>query len=265
MKYAVEFTPEETRKKLLQTLLHYVSPPSSERLFVFDRIKAIPRYLTDADVQDAFVERSAHLLSLEMARCRLLGADRDVRWSVTEVNSDYRVCPSYPAMVVVPAACSDEDIERAAKVWAGGRFPVWRWSSQSQGAWLVRASRPLREEVRRWRGSPSVPGPAHRLPWTGCRPAVTLLFHSPARPRTPLLHANPSAMPIVAEPRIRCAPPWRGGVASTSHLTRVTSRICRCKPACAKASSSCATFAQPPTGTGTPACITRSGSATSPA
>ena len=50
-------------------------------------------------------------------------------WRITSVNSEYKLCPSYPRYLIVPASVSDQTLETAAKFRSSRRVPavVWRW------------------------------------------------------------------------------------------------------------------------------------------
>ncbi|KAM8975362.1 myotubularin-related protein 9-like [Pelodytes ibericus] len=64
-------------------------------------------------------------------------------WRVSEVNEDFKVCPSYPAKVIVPQSCSDDILRRAATFRQGGRFPILSYSHENNGMVLLRSAQPL--------------------------------------------------------------------------------------------------------------------------
>ena len=44
-------------------------------------------------------------------------------WRVTDLNKDYELCSTYPAYLVVPASCSDQDIRKVAQFRSRDRLP----------------------------------------------------------------------------------------------------------------------------------------------
>ncbi|XP_022243465.1 myotubularin-related protein 13-like [Limulus polyphemus] len=59
---------------------------------------------------------------------------------VTSVNSNYSVCRSYPALVAVPAAVSDDSIRKFSRCYRYFRFPVITWCHPRTKALLLRGS-----------------------------------------------------------------------------------------------------------------------------
>ncbi|XP_077995141.1 myotubularin-related protein 13-like isoform X2 [Glandiceps talaboti] len=60
---------------------------------------------------------------------------------ISEVNIQYSVCRSYPALVVVPSSIPDESIRKSlAKCHRQGRFPAISWRHQRTKALLLRCS-----------------------------------------------------------------------------------------------------------------------------
>ncbi|XP_038627452.1 myotubularin-related protein 9 isoform X1 [Tachyglossus aculeatus] len=64
-------------------------------------------------------------------------------WRLSQVNKDFSVCPSYPALVTVPAAVDDEALRKAAQFRHGGRFPVLSYYHKKNGMVMMRSSQPL--------------------------------------------------------------------------------------------------------------------------
>lgn len=63
-------------------------------------------------------------------------------WRETTINSDYRVCPSYPAAWWVPSSVSDETTLTASEFRSLGRCPVLTWSSSQRKCCLLRCAQP---------------------------------------------------------------------------------------------------------------------------
>lgn len=64
-------------------------------------------------------------------------------WRISHVNSGYKVCPSYPASVVVPAMISDDTLKASAQFRQSGRFPVLSYYHKRNGVVLLRCGQPL--------------------------------------------------------------------------------------------------------------------------
>lgn len=64
-------------------------------------------------------------------------------WRVSVANSAWALCPSYPAVLAVPAACPDAVVEAAAKFRARARIPALTWRHPVTGATLWRSAQPL--------------------------------------------------------------------------------------------------------------------------
>ncbi|CAH0713987.1 unnamed protein product, partial [Brenthis ino] len=63
-------------------------------------------------------------------------------WRVTAANADYKLCPSYPPLLIVPASICDEDLEFVARFRAMRRIPAVVWRHRGTGAVIARASQP---------------------------------------------------------------------------------------------------------------------------
>lgn len=59
---------------------------------------------------------------------------------ISSVNSNYTICRSYPALLVVPQNVSDESIRKFCRGHRHGRFPVITWKHHRTKALLLRAS-----------------------------------------------------------------------------------------------------------------------------
>ncbi|KAM3297153.1 hypothetical protein ACQJBY_039167 [Aegilops geniculata] len=66
----------------------------------------------------------------------------DKWWRVTEVNSDYSLCSTYPSHLIVPRTISDEELQEMSTSRALSRLPVISWCDFVCGAVLARSSQP---------------------------------------------------------------------------------------------------------------------------
>ncbi|XP_024939263.1 myotubularin-related protein 3 isoform X3 [Cephus cinctus] len=63
-------------------------------------------------------------------------------WRVSQINADYRMCPSYPPQLLVPACILDETLETVAKFRSSRRIPAVVWRHINNGAVIARSSQP---------------------------------------------------------------------------------------------------------------------------
>lgn len=64
-------------------------------------------------------------------------------WKITKINENYELCDSYPAILVVPSAASEDDLRQVAQFRSRGRIPVLSWLHPESQASLTRCAQPL--------------------------------------------------------------------------------------------------------------------------
>lgn len=66
-------------------------------------------------------------------------------WRATEVNADYKFCPSYPKVLIVPSSISDNVVKHAGKFRSKQRIPavVYRHRGNSNYNVIARCAQPL--------------------------------------------------------------------------------------------------------------------------
>jgi len=64
-------------------------------------------------------------------------------WTLCNLNNEYRLCPTYPAQLMVPTSAQTSLVNGCAKFRSKGRLPVLTYYHQSTGAALLRCSQPL--------------------------------------------------------------------------------------------------------------------------
>eukprot|EP00117_Sycon_ciliatum_P046111 scpid21092/ scgid33068/ Myotubularin-related protein 3; FYVE domain-containing dual specificity protein phosphatase 1; Zinc finger FYVE domain-containing protein 10 len=74
---------------------------------------------------------------------RRLGFYDHPLWRTTDCNIEFRVCPTYPQLSIVPASMKEDNVRTAAKFRILSRFPAVVWRHASNGAVLARCSQPL--------------------------------------------------------------------------------------------------------------------------
>eukprot|EP01038_Epipyxis_sp_PR26KG_P007878 gene7878-10694_t len=65
------------------------------------------------------------------------------QWRVTEANSQYQLCPTYPSVLVVPSTVEDELLFSASEFRSKCRIPVLCWRSEQNNGTISRSSQPL--------------------------------------------------------------------------------------------------------------------------
>ncbi|CAG2068812.1 unnamed protein product, partial [Timema podura] len=67
-------------------------------------------------------DNSLSLNEVERLKFDLLGA-----WRISRANSEYKLCPSYPKQLLVPACITDETLESVARFRSARRIPAVVW------------------------------------------------------------------------------------------------------------------------------------------
>ncbi|XP_063067078.1 myotubularin-related protein 3 isoform X2 [Engraulis encrasicolus] len=76
-----------------------------------------------------------------------MGFDIGSTWRISEINRDFRLCSSYPELLLVPAWVTDKELENVAAFRSWKRFPVVVYRHQTTGAVIGRCGQP---EVSWW-------------------------------------------------------------------------------------------------------------------
>uniref|UniRef100_A0A8R1I2E3 phosphatidylinositol-3,5-bisphosphate 3-phosphatase n=1 Tax=Caenorhabditis japonica TaxID=281687 RepID=A0A8R1I2E3_CAEJA len=63
-------------------------------------------------------------------------------FKISNVNEDFKVCPTYPEKIIVPKEISDDDIRKGAPYRSISRFPAVVWRCRTTRAVLLRSSQP---------------------------------------------------------------------------------------------------------------------------
>ncbi|XP_038614895.1 myotubularin-related protein 4 isoform X2 [Tachyglossus aculeatus] len=89
----------------------------------------------------------------EPVRCRQetelarMGFDLHNVWRVSHINSNYKLCPSYPQKLLVPVWITDKELENVASFRSWKRIPVVVYRHLRNGAAIARCSQP---EISWW-------------------------------------------------------------------------------------------------------------------
>lgn len=85
-----------------------------------------------------------HTQKLMLSEYRRLGwnkEDRNCTLRVTALNENYKLCPTYPRWLLVPASAKDGEITEAAKHRSRNRLPAITWMN-SYNVCIARCSQP---------------------------------------------------------------------------------------------------------------------------
>eukprot|EP00993_Chasmostoma_nieuportense_P002268 NODE_307_length_2448_cov_28.707454_g285_i0.p1 GENE.NODE_307_length_2448_cov_28.707454_g285_i0~~NODE_307_length_2448_cov_28.707454_g285_i0.p1 ORF type:complete len:752 (+),score=205.01 NODE_307_length_2448_cov_28.707454_g285_i0:84-2339(+) len=95
---------------------------------------------------DMHLERAGggEIYSVEQEFLRMVGRNEALRprWRVSHANRRFRICPTYPRGIILPAAFPDSDLPAVAEFREKGRFPIISWIHPSNGTVLARCSQP---------------------------------------------------------------------------------------------------------------------------
>eukprot|EP00727_Mastigamoeba_balamuthi_P009739 m51a1_g5388 putative myotubularin isoform x2 (3422) ;mRNA; f:19358-31913 len=129
----IHFIPEDAVAEIFEAVLQtYAFPGTVTKCFAFCYK---PKGAVPASDRDGWGVYDARA---ELAR---IGVP-DSSWRISEANSQYQVCESYPMLLAVPAGFSDDDIREAAEFRTSGRFPAFCWRHPQTRAAILRSSQP---------------------------------------------------------------------------------------------------------------------------
>lgn len=64
-------------------------------------------------------------------------------WRFTKANNKYELCETYPNLLAVPSAASDDDLHKVAQFRSSCRIPALSWIHPESNATITRSSQPL--------------------------------------------------------------------------------------------------------------------------
>ncbi|XP_053341029.1 myotubularin-related protein 4 isoform X1 [Clarias gariepinus] len=85
-----------------------------------------------------------HRMETEVRR---MGFDMQNAWRVSDINSNYKLCSSYPQKLLVPVWITDKELDSVASFRSWKRIPVVVYRHQRNGAVIARCSQP---EISWW-------------------------------------------------------------------------------------------------------------------
>ncbi|XP_041949393.1 myotubularin-related protein 4 isoform X3 [Alosa sapidissima] len=88
-----------------------------------------------------------HVLQRLDVEVKRMGYDMQNAWRISDLNSNYKLCSSYPQKLLVPVWITDKELESVASFRSWKRIPVVVYRHQRNGAVIARCSQP---EISWW-------------------------------------------------------------------------------------------------------------------
>ncbi|MCI4386751.1 hypothetical protein PGIGA_G00066150 [Pangasianodon gigas] len=119
---------EQSKLEIFEMLSKYAFPLSHDLpLFAFKYLEKFPE--DGWKVYDPIAEYKRQGLPNES-------------WFISKINSNYEVCETYPALLVLPSSINEDELRRVAAFRAKRRFPVLSWIHPESQAAIVRCGQP---------------------------------------------------------------------------------------------------------------------------
>lgn len=147
--FKILFDTNEQSLNWFEKLNQCISPVSRlEDLFAFpfyawcmDDKQCFQNSGEDAESLD-FCQRGGGQYSF-MSEVRRMGFDNlQNAWRITDINTNFELCSTYPKLHIVPAKISDDNVKAVVKFRTSGRFPSVVWRHMTNGAAIARCSQP---------------------------------------------------------------------------------------------------------------------------
>ncbi|KAK5871714.1 hypothetical protein PBY51_004576 [Eleginops maclovinus] len=123
-------------------------PPRLEDLFSFAfHAWCMEVYAGEKEQHGELCRPGEHVTSWFKNEVERMGFDTQNAWRITDINSKFRLCPSYPQQLLVPAWITDKELENVAAFRSWKRFPAVVYRHQTTGAVIARCGQP---EVSWW-------------------------------------------------------------------------------------------------------------------
>ncbi|KAM9002702.1 myotubularin-related protein 4 isoform X1 [Sarcophilus harrisii] len=121
-------------------------PAKPEDLFAF-AYHAWCLGLTEEEQHTHLCQPGEHIRCRQEAELVRMGFDLHNVWRVSHINSNYKLCPSYPQKLLVPVWITDKELENVASFRSWKRIPVVVYRHLRNGAAIARCSQP---EISWW-------------------------------------------------------------------------------------------------------------------
>ncbi|XP_036613038.1 myotubularin-related protein 4 isoform X2 [Trichosurus vulpecula] len=121
-------------------------PAKPEDLFAF-AYHAWCLGLTEEEQHTHLCQPGEHVRCRQEAELARMGFDLHNVWRVSHINTNYKLCPSYPQKLLVPVWITDKELENVASFRSWKRIPVVVYRHLRNGAAIARCSQP---EISWW-------------------------------------------------------------------------------------------------------------------
>ncbi|XP_041720530.1 myotubularin-related protein 3 isoform X3 [Coregonus clupeaformis] len=144
-----QFSTLEQCQVWLKRLSAAVRPPSRlDDLFSFAfHAWCVDVYAGEKEQLGELCRPGEHVTSWFKNEVERMGFDTQNAWRISDINSKFRLCSSYPQQLLVPAWITDKELENVAAFRSWKRFPTVVFRHQSTGAVIARCGQP---EVSWW-------------------------------------------------------------------------------------------------------------------
>ncbi|XP_077456701.1 phosphatidylinositol-3,5-bisphosphate 3-phosphatase MTMR3 isoform X2 [Stigmatopora argus] len=144
-----QFSTFEQCQEWLKRMNVVVRPPSRlEDLFSFAfHAWCMDVYAGEKEQHGELCRPGEHVTSWFKNEVERMGFDTQNAWRISDINSKFRLCPSYPQQLLVPAWITDKELENVAAFRSWKRFPAVVYRHLSTGAVIARCGQP---EVSWW-------------------------------------------------------------------------------------------------------------------
>nr|XP_055024686.1 myotubularin-related protein 3 isoform X2 [Misgurnus anguillicaudatus] len=139
-----QFSTFEQGQEWLKRLSAAVRPPAHiEELFSF----AFHAWCLEKEQHGDLCRPGEHVMSRFHNEVERMGFDTQNAWRISEINNKYKLCSSYPQLLLVPAWITDSELDNVAAFRSWKRIPSVVYRHQSTGAVIARCGQP---EVSWW-------------------------------------------------------------------------------------------------------------------
>ncbi|XP_056447557.1 myotubularin-related protein 3 isoform X2 [Gadus chalcogrammus] len=144
-----QFSTLEQCQEWLKRLSAAGRPPSSlEHLFSFAfHAWCMDVYAGEKEQHGELCRPGEHVTSWFKNEVERMGFDTQNAWRISDINSRFRLCSSYPQQLLVPAWITDKELENVAAFRSWKRFPAVVYRHVTTGAVIARCGQP---EVSWW-------------------------------------------------------------------------------------------------------------------
>jgi hypothetical protein len=127
---------ETNLEKAFNVISHYTFIKETRFLFAFSHSLLTNHIESAANVFEPYDSVR------EYTRLGLMDEQQSHQWRVSYANIDYKLCDSYPPLLVMPACFSDDELAVVAGFRSEQRLPALCWRHNYNGATLWRSSQP---------------------------------------------------------------------------------------------------------------------------